>query len=179
MAFRKRYTCGYSSIEVILATIVLLVFAGVTLYLVNPSQLLLQKNDAARKKQVNDVGTSLISYAKSKNGILPSANTSWLTNLQVRGEIKELPPLISYKNSLATCKNNQQSGICYATDGKQPPTSAIAYTKLESISENTKCDVSLGETAWYVYDMLSVRGGIVCTVGVEPTFNIQGQAFKD
>src|SRR5260221_2135221 len=117
MRFRKN-SRGYSSIGIIFGTLVLLVFAGVTLYLVNPAQLLIQKNDAARKKQVNEVGTSLISYAKSKNGILPVAGFTWLTNLQVRGEIKDVPALIEYANSQAVCKNSQQGGICYATDGK-------------------------------------------------------------
>lgn len=170
---------GYTSLEVILGTLILLVFAGVTLYIVNPSQLVLQKSDAQRKKQIEEVGTALISYAKSKNGVLPQSTNSWIASLQSRGELSEIPTPVVYTNASAMCKNNQQSGICYNTDGKQPPNSAIVYTKLESISENTKCDLSLGETAWYVYDMLTVRSGVVCTSGVEPTFNIQGQLFED
>jgi hypothetical protein len=170
---------GYSSSEVIIGTLVLLILAGLTLYLVNPAQLLLQKNDAARKKQVDELGVSLISYAKSKNGVLPQVGNTWITTLSSRGEISAVPTLIPYENTVALCKNNQQSGICYSTDGKQPPNSAIVYTKLESIAENTKCDLSLGESAWYVYDLLSIRGGIVCTSGTEPAFNIQGQIFED
>jgi hypothetical protein len=178
MLSKKKIT-GYSSVEIIIGTLVLLIFAGITLYVVNPTQLLLQKNDAERKKQVNELGVALISYAKSKNGVLPQSTNTWITIVESRGEIKEMPKAIPYTNSNALCKNNQQSGICYVTDGKQMPNSAIVYTKLESISENTHCDLSLGETAWYVYDMLSIRGGMVCTNGSEPTFNIQGQIFKD
>lgn len=170
---------GYSLIELTIGIFVLFVFAVVTLYLVNPQQLILQKRDTNRLKQTTEIGEALINYTRSKNGTLPIANKSWLVDLQARGEISEIPEEIQYENIAALCKVNQHNGYCYHTDGLTPPNLGIVYTKLESLSENTKCNVSLGETAWAVYDLVTIRGGLVCTVGVEPTFNPEGQRFID
>lgn len=170
---------GYSFISLIVGVLVIGVLAVISVVLINPGELTIQKKDGARIEEVTRIGEALISYAKSKNGNIPQGTKSWLSDLVARGEISEIPTLIPYNNSAALCKKNQQSGICYDTDGKFPPNAAIVYAKLESISENTKCDVSLSETAWVVYDMLSIRSGIVCTPGVEPSFNSEGQKFKD
>lgn len=170
---------GYTLLELTIGTAVLFLLAIGTLILINPQQLMIEKRDAQRKKDITVIGEALISYAKSKNGQLPQGSNLWLSDLQVRGELPELPEDISYDTSNAVCKNNEQNGYCYSTDGKRPPTFAIVYTKLESLKENAKCNASLGETAYAVYDMLSVRGGVVCTIGMEPTYNSEGQQFKD
>lgn len=170
---------GYTSLNLILGILVIGVLSVIAVVLVNPGELTLQRKDVTRKKEVTRVGEALISYAKSKNGTIPPSTKSWLSDLVARGEIPEVPTNIPYENSAALCKKNQQSGICYDTDGKLPANAGIVYAKLESVSENVKCDVALSETAWAVYDMLSIRGGIVCTAGIEPSFSPEGQKFKD
>lgn len=170
---------GYSLVELTIGVFVVFIFAIVTLILIDPQQLILQKRDATRLKEVVTLGEGLISYAKSKNGTLPTSNKNWLVDLHARGEISKIPDPIEYENAAALCKTNQHNGFCYTTDGVTPAHSAIVYTKLESVAENTKCNVSFGETAWAVYDLVMVRGGIVCTVGTEPTFNPEGQRFLE
>jgi len=170
---------GYTTIELIIGMVVLLAFGIITLIIVNPHQLVLEGRDAQRKKEVIVLGEALISFAKSKNGVIPQSTGLWLSDLEGRGEIKSLPEIIPYDASAAICKVNQQSQYCYTTDGRRPSNSAIVYTKLESTKENNKCNASLGETAYAVYDMLSVRGGVVCTIGVEPVFSTEGQRFLD
>ncbi len=175
-----RYTeGGYTLAGLVIWTLALLAFGALTLYLVNPFQILVKKRDAQRKEQVQMVGEALTEYQTSKNGTIPINNKTWLDDLHARGSLPQIPEAITYDSPSALCKRNQQNGICYATDSKFPPNNGIVYTKLESISENTQCDVSLGESAYYVYDMLAVRSGIVCTVGTEPAYNEQGQEFRD
>src|SRR4029078_7991496 len=140
----QKHLFGYTTTELILGIVILFVLAIVTLILVNPHQLVLQKRDAQRKKGVTVLGEALISYVKSKNGILPQGTGFWLSDLQVRGEVDKVPEIVPYDTSAAICKVNQQNQYCYTTDGKRPPASAIIYTKLESEKENTKCNVSLG-----------------------------------
>lgn len=175
----KSINSGYTVFELVIGFTVLFLFAILTLYLVNPRQLTLQKRDTNRLKNITVIGEALISYSKSKNGSLPLSNTNWLTELYSRGELSQIPKAIEYDNIAASCKNNQYNGYCYVTDGKIPAQLAIVYTKLESVNQNTKCNVSLGETAWAVYDLVTIRGGLVCTVGTEPRFSIEGQRFKD
>jgi hypothetical protein len=170
---------GYTLPGLVIGTLVLLAFGALTIYLVNPLQILVRSRDKERKIQVQMVGEALTNYAKGKNGTIPINNKTWIDDLRARGELPVLPEAISYDSTSAMCKRNQQNGLCYATDTKFPPNYGIVYTKLESISENTKCDVSSGESAYYVYDMPSVRSGIVCTVGSEPAYNDLGQEFRD
>lgn len=170
---------GYTLPGLVIGTFALLGFGALTIYLVNPLQILVRSRDKERKSEVQIVGNALTNYSKSKNGTIPINNKTWLDDLHARGELPLLPEAISYDSPSALCKRNQQNGLCYATDTKFPPNYGIVYAKLESISDNTKCDVSSGESAYYVYDMLAVRSGIVCTVGTEPGYNEQGQEFRD
>lgn len=170
---------AFTTLELIVIFAFIIILGVFALVIINPAELSRQRRDGERKKILTTVGEALISFSQSRNGVVPNENENWMSVLESRGDLKQIPKEVPYDITGALCKKNQKLGMCYDTDSKSPPNQAIVYTKVESVSENTKCNVSLGETAWYVYDLISVRSGIVCTVGTEPMFVAEGQRFKD
>jgi prepilin-type N-terminal cleavage/methylation domain-containing protein len=164
---------GFTLIELLIVMAILGVLAIVVLVAINPVQQLARTRDSGRKSTVTQVGHSLEAYFTSHGGQYLNATncgaagtmTSWMTCLQVAGELASVPGAIAYSAGGTPCDleagviGNVQNSICYVVN----PTSdwAIVYASLESASETSKCP-TLAPYEYYVWSTVDGRGGLVC-----------------
>lgn len=168
---------GFGSLSVLVGVCMIALLAVAAVIAVNPLELSKVTRDETRIKEIAEIGKALARYNEGKNGVYPYETVNWLSDMRARGDLRIKPASQTYDDPKALCTTNPSEGYCYDSDSKIPPRGVIAYTKLESVRENTKCNVSLGETAWALFDTQTGRSGIVCTVGREPIFLVEGQQF--
>lgn len=172
----KQLHKGFTLIELLIVIAILGVLATVVLVAINPPEQLARSRDAGRKSAVTQIGHSVVAYSTANGGEYPAESNTWLTTLQSNGFINNIPQVIAYADAAITpCGTNEQNQYCYITDGNTPATAGIVYTRLESQADTNLCDT--GEVAWFVYDSVSSRGGLVCA-SADPVYDAAGQTFE-
>ena len=151
---------GFTLIELLVVIAVIGVLATVILLAVNPLEQLARGRDSGRKSGVTTLGNGVQAYYTSRNGSYPTADTTWVTQLQNAGEIKVPPPIIALQVTGRTtaCTSANVTNYCFATSG----TDFIVYTRLESNAENSKCATG-NPGAWFTYLSAQGRACLVCT----------------
>ncbi len=153
---------GFTLIELLIVIAILGVLAVVVLVAINPVQQLARTRDSGRKSSVTQLGHAVSAYYTARNGVYPSANSSWISGLSTAGELASVPAVVGYSASgYSTCSTNSQNSFCYGTSAS----TAIVYTTLESDVEKSKCSSGY---PYFVYDAQQGRGGLVCTAS-DPT----------
>lgn len=163
MKIPKGYS-GFTLIELLIVIAVIGVLAAVILVALNPLEQIARGRDSGRKNTLSQLVTALQSYAAT-NGAYPS--WYYMATLTQSGELKALPPLISYSSGIPKCVYNDHSsrGYCYNNTGS-PPSDAVIYTVLESRSERAKC--ASGLSAYFYWSSSLGRSSVVCTSVAEP-----------
>lgn len=150
---------GFTLIELLIVMAILGVLAVVVLVAINPVQQLARTRDAGRKSGIAQMGRSLEAFYTSHGGSYLDNDALWLTNLVLAGEISTVPSGIGYSAGDATkCGSNVVSNWCY--DVNSDFSAAVAYTRLESDSEISKCDS--GSQAFFIWSTKDGRGGLIC-----------------
>jgi len=165
---------GFTLIELLIVMAILGVLAIVVLVAINPVQQLARTRDSGRKSTVTQIGHSLEAYFTSHGGqYLNEANCtdaaspmeSWMTCLQVAGELASVPGAITYSSGGLPCTlaagviGNAQNSICYVVNSTSDQ--AIVYATLESASETSKCPTA-NPYEYYVWSTVDGRGGLIC-----------------
>lgn len=155
----KKLLRGFTLIELLIVMAILGVLAVVVLVAINPVQQLARTRDAGRKSGVTQIGHAAEAFYTSHGGSYMSA-TGWLSTLSLAGELSSIPQEIAgTATGYNRCVTNQTSGWCYNIDGTL--SNSVIYTRLESLSEGSKCTTST-DTAYFIFSTTAGRGGLVC-----------------
>lgn len=174
---------GFTLIELLIVIAVLGVLAAVVLVAINPLEQLARGRDAGRKSTLGQLSNSMQAYFAARGGIYPAGANTWLTALSVAGELKTPPGDITYGGGVVPCSvaSNRNNGYCYMTDSGN--SMAVIYTRLESVSDNSKCPGAspAGYTlAYFVWSSQDSRAGIVCRASgaaSEPASPVGGYTY--
>jgi prepilin-type N-terminal cleavage/methylation domain-containing protein len=172
---------GFTLIELLIVMAVIGVLAVVILVAIDPVQQMARSRDTGRKSAVNQMGRALSAYFTAHNGqeYIVEGNT-WLDDLQTAGEIDSIPGGLAYSaNPGQQCSSSDvgiQNFYCY--DYNDTDLVAVTYVRLESESEEEKCDVAGGEEPYFVWDSVHGRAGLVCA-SAEPTATTGGVTFEN
>ncbi len=164
MNFKYLNRKGFTLIELLVVIAVLGVLATVVIVAINPLQQLARARDTGRLSTVTQLGQSLNTYATANNSQFPVANATWITSLVSAGEIQAVPSAPAYGGGIVGCATNVQpaSGFCYKTNVALTGP-AIAYARLEALTNNNKCVAP--NVAYAVYSTIDGKAGIVCSNG--------------
>lgn len=157
---------GFTLIELLIVMAILGVLAVVVLVAINPVQQLARTRDAGRKSAITQMGHALEAYYTSHGATYVPETATWITALVTAGELSTVPGAITCSVAgCGVCASLEQSGWCYNATTAAGGEPAIAYTRLESASEISKCAAGL---AWFAWSTADGRGGLICSAG-EPT----------
>lgn len=166
---------GFTLIELLIVMAILGVLAIVVLIAINPVQQLARTRDAGRKSGVTQIGHALEAYAVTHAGDYVTEGTAnWVTQLVNAGELSTVPSEITFSIGTAPTCNDAEDGWCYDYDDTNGV--AIAYTPMESDSEQSKCTAT-GAVAYFVFSTADGRGGLVCPTTGAPAAG--SQVFVD
>lgn len=156
---------GFTLIELLIVMAILGVLAVVVLVAINPVQQLARTRDAGRKSAITQMGHALEAFYTAHGATYVPESGAWITALVTAGELSTVPSEITC--SVAGCgvcaTNRQNNTWCYDATTAAGGEPAIAYTRLESASEISKCTAG---NAYFVWSTADGRGGLVC--GGEP-----------
>jgi len=154
---------GFTLVELLIVIAIIGVLAVVVLVAINPIEQLAKTRDAGRISTVTQVGHAIQAYYTSHATLAaqyPQIAT-WDTDITGSGELSVFPSAIGYSAYAVTaCTENVINGNCYDLD-VATGLGAIAYARLESNNQNTKCTTP-PEVAYVVFSSGDGRGGVVC-----------------
>jgi prepilin-type N-terminal cleavage/methylation domain-containing protein len=171
---------GFTLIELLIVIAILGTLAVVVLLALNPVQQLARTRDAGRISTITQLGHALEAFATSNNGNYVAESVTWIGSapgsLVGAGEIAAVPGAISYSVAgIAACAVNPQNGFCYDATTALGGGPFIAFARLESQSNITRCIAKNAAfvQAYAIYVSALGQGGVYCGAGV-PTV---GTAF--
>lgn len=166
-AFKSFRSKGFTLIELLVVIAIIGVLAAVVLVAINPVQQLARTRDAGRKNTIGTLGNAMEAYATTHSGSYVTENATWITALVTAGEVSVAPAAVPYTAGTPTaCTNAAQNGWCY--DYAAP--NAVAYARMESISENSVCGAN---AAYFTWSSANGGAGIVCRASGEPVAGLQ------
>jgi len=147
-------------IELLIVMAILGVLAVVVLVAINPVQQLARTRDAGRKSAITQMGHALEAYYTSHGATYVAEGATWVATLQTAGELSTVPSAITCSvTGCGACTTNAQNGWCYNATTAAGGEPAVAYTRLESASEVSKCAAG---NAYFIWSTADGRGGLVC-----------------
>lgn len=157
------------------------VLAAVLLIAINPVQQLARTRDTGRKSAVAQLGHANEAYSVNNNGVyVPETAGAWITALVTAGEISAVPSAVSYSvPNVTACSGaagSIQNGYCYDATTALGGSPMIIYARLEATTDTSKCSAQFAGTtqAYAIYSSGIGKGGVVCTVGADPTVGGNG-----
>lgn len=149
----KRFSTGFTLIEIIIVMAVIAVLAGITLVALNPLEQLAGANDTKTKQSVGKLGGLLTSFYAQRQ-VFPTADSDWISELMTTGDLNERPA-----SPQATCgpSSANDSNFCLQTSAS----SAIVYAQLSSLSQDRKCPVA-SEVPYFAFETSKGKSCIIC-----------------
>jgi len=143
------------------------VLAVVVLVAINPAEQLARARDSGRISAVAQLGHAVQAYFTAQNAVFP-AELTWTADLVDTGELSTFPGSIDYAVAFThgACTGNAVSNFCYGLDATN---GGLVYTRLEAGQHTTKCGASGNGDTYAVFSSGDGRGGVVCSVGAEPS----------
>jgi prepilin-type N-terminal cleavage/methylation domain-containing protein len=162
---------AFTLIELLIVIAILGVLAVVVLVAINPAEQLARTRDAGRISAVAQLGHAVQAYYTGQDATFPTEGATWGQDLIDAGEISVMPGAIAYGGTITACTTNAHNDFCYDEDATND-NGAVVYARLESASQNNKCDTVGGEGAYAAFSTYDGRGGVVCGTS-EPTAGTQ------
>lgn len=165
MKTQKTFQKGFTLIELLVVIAVIGVLAGAIIVAINPVDQLKRARDTQRISSTSQIAGAVSAFYASKGGIYPTANTTWITQIQSQGELKVIPAAVYGAAGFATCAATAvQNGYCYLLSGND----FVVWSRLESLAQSNKCPTAPNTVPVYLFSSAMAQGGIACLTTSEP-----------
>lgn len=167
---------GFTLIELLVVIGILSVLFAALIIAINPIEQLAKAKDAGKKSSISQIGRAILNFKTSNDGNFPN-ETTWDQDLISRNEISVLPKNPSDDSGCnKNLKPGPQTGWCYQVylDNSTNTNHGLLYAQLDSRNDQMKCNINIGETAYYVWASINGGSGIYCS-----TLSDLGEAFND
>lgn len=176
---KKNINKGFTLIELLVVIAVIGLLAIVVFVAINPLEQLAKTRDAGRKSTVSQMGNALGAYATSHTGTFVKdagggscTPNNWIGCMVTTGELTTVPSAVAYSTSgISACATSVVNGYCYKSSDGSGAAPTVAYARMESKSENSKCVVA-GQVAYFTWSSADGRAGVVCGAA-EPSVGTQ------